>query len=936
MIYILAVTCYSISDYQGHRQQRAFVQYSFDNLEHPIEVKPHGNSKGKMPFSRSKPSTLSLLKTISETKPPTQALAEVENIRGGVMNAQSGCDLPRNRKQVYNLVSAKKRHEQKIPSLPSSVPRTDVLAQVMHMCKDTSGSQAYVRAVEAAPEPMCVLATDQQLADMERFATHDPSTVISIDPTFNLGPFYVTPITYQNLLVKTAKGNHPVLLGPVLVHQTKTFRPFHYFASTLVRLNPQLIRLKAFATDGESELIKAFGVTFPEAVHLRCTNHLRQNIKDKLRALNIPQDAWKEFLADIFGAQIGSHFETGLIDAQSESIFWKSLDGIKERWNNLERSYTPISSEPQFHEWFCRYKATDIVACVLPSVRAMAGVEDPSVHFTTNNSEALNHIIKYEVNWKESKLPTLIGHLKCISDRHAAELEKAVIGRGEWQFTLTNSHLQVPEVSWFSMCQEAKEKHMKRVFSEKVMPPRIRSTIKTPITSRSQSCEHTSLTDPGSSTATQADDNKENASPSCTGVLGIAVGNCGITTVSLPILQGMWKKAENLVQCTGDILKLPWSSDAKARLVKSSSSDHPHVVKTNPRNMWQYLCDDKCPMYKAYSLCSHVIAAAHDNSDLHTFLQYYTDSQRGPNLTAIAIQGMPVGSGRKGGIPKHKRNRKATPIQTRSVRPCLQTSTGDNNLKLAISDSGLHSLAHSSHLGTSGSSQLLYATPNPEQHLQDSSSSSRSGSVASALSTSVGPNQVQSPCGPTPCDHDYGSSAPVCTLSICTGQNQGQSTRTPNNHEQYCKGAPSNLCASVLDSPAIPALRHLTAPQPQSTWNDSTLAQGKLKENPFILKFKTNQIKICQACRQNYEGENDTLGLVVAHAERRMVSNLATGMQFLGRESNSHYHAHMRCLRMVKSSFMGRDLVIPTTVQENLTPIQKIYLATCLQASIAM
>ena len=84
----------------------------------------------------------------------------------------------------------------------------------------------------------------------------------------------------------------------------------------------------------------------------------------------------------------------------------------------------------------------------------------------------------------------------------------------------------------------------------------------------------------------------------------------------------------------------------KSRLVKSSSSDHPHIVKTNLRNLQQYLCDDKCPMYKAFPLCSHVIAAAHENCDLQFLLQYYTDSQHGPNLTALQLQGMPSGFGR--------------------------------------------------------------------------------------------------------------------------------------------------------------------------------------------------------------------------------------------------------------------------------------------------
>lgn len=49
-------------------------------------------------------------------------------------------------------------------------------------------------------------------------------------------------------------------------------------------------------------------------------------------------------------------------------------------------------------------------------------------------------------------------------------------------------------------------------------------------------------------------------------------------------------------------------------------------------------------------------------------------------------------------------------------------------------------------------------------------------------------------------------------------------------------------------------------------------------KKPFVLKLKTNQIHICQSCRKNYDGTNDTLELVVAHAERRLISNLATGV----------------------------------------------------------
>ena len=64
----------------------------------------------------------------------------------------------------------------------------------------------FFRSVEAAPEPMCILASRQQLVDMEHFCTGDSSCVLSVDPTFNLEPFSITPITYQNLLVETVRN----------------------------------------------------------------------------------------------------------------------------------------------------------------------------------------------------------------------------------------------------------------------------------------------------------------------------------------------------------------------------------------------------------------------------------------------------------------------------------------------------------------------------------------------------------------------------------------------------------------------------------------------------------------------------------------------------------------------------------------------------------
>ena len=96
------------------------------------------------PFSRSMPSTCTfkLLKRKAQSNPPPRALREVENSKGGVIGARSACELPRNRKQVYNIKAAVKSLPLQTPSTTNSVARTDVLAQVMLMCKESSGSQA--------------------------------------------------------------------------------------------------------------------------------------------------------------------------------------------------------------------------------------------------------------------------------------------------------------------------------------------------------------------------------------------------------------------------------------------------------------------------------------------------------------------------------------------------------------------------------------------------------------------------------------------------------------------------------------------------------------------------------------------------------------------------------------------------------------------------
>ena len=134
--------------------------------------------------------------------------------------------LPRNRIQISNY----RRVENK--------KNDNVLHSVMLECKLSQGTkEAFVRDIKAAPDPQCILCFDSQIADMERFLcdTNESHGILTIDPTYNLGEFYVTPTTYPHLMLEDIiTRKHPSLLGPVLVHQKMEFSTFNYFSSTLV------------------------------------------------------------------------------------------------------------------------------------------------------------------------------------------------------------------------------------------------------------------------------------------------------------------------------------------------------------------------------------------------------------------------------------------------------------------------------------------------------------------------------------------------------------------------------------------------------------------------------------------------------------------------------------------------------------------------------
>ena len=109
-----------------------------------------------------------------------------------------------------------------------------------------------------------------------------------MDPTFCLGDFDITVVTYRHLLLQSKwYMAPPVCVRPVCIHYKKTFKTYLFFSSSIIGQCRQLKAVRALGTDGEKALCNAFKHEFGFAQHPTCLLHVHRNVKERLRECNI-------------------------------------------------------------------------------------------------------------------------------------------------------------------------------------------------------------------------------------------------------------------------------------------------------------------------------------------------------------------------------------------------------------------------------------------------------------------------------------------------------------------------------------------------------------------------------------------------------------------------------------------------------------------------
>ena len=604
------------------------------------------------------PSTLDKLTEVASEKTPKLSVHAVSSYHGGVVGALSAESLPRNESQVKSI-------RQKLKSGSS----TDPLLSVMMMCKDTM--KGFVKTVTGAPDYMVFIAADRSLDNLVRFCTTDSSqlSILTFDPTFSLGAFDVTVSTYKHPLLVFYHPNehtsqHPNLLGPILIHQQKQFSNYHYFTSTLVGCRPKMRHLHAFGTDGEKALVQACHSQFPNAIHLRCWLHFKDNLSSKLeRDLRLPRNVTQEFIADIMGNV--STLEHGLVDAEDDEVFNAQLQSLEKVWNKREQACT--KDDPVFYDWFLEYCKDVMKDSMLLSVRKSAGLGNPPAPYYTNAVESMKSLLKLRTNFKKLEVTAFISKLKELVDNQFAEVDRAVAGLGEYKVSEEYPKFCINPAKWFTMSEDQRQRVLKRFQS--ILPLNF-PTEDYPHVSNSTSINEQSQDSGSASNSSHSDVNTQSDANL---LIGLAIPPYIADTI--------WKHARVLSENNSNFAEAPGNGGKVWLVARSSESvSKSYFVQIHKGH---YECESDCIYYQSCKVCAHIVAVAKKNGDLDSFLSWYNKRNHQVNTTAIAQNDLPLAS-----VGKKKAPRKGISKQkgAKIRKICVETDSTSWSLRPALAN----------------------------------------------------------------------------------------------------------------------------------------------------------------------------------------------------------------------------------------------------------
>lgn len=261
-------------------------------------------------------------------------------------------------------------------------------------------------------------------------------------------------------------------------------------------------------------------------------------------------------LYDIFGNP--AQLELGLVDAESESALDAMISSLEDVCNEREAQF---HDPPSFHAWFKMHSRDVIATTMLRPLCESAGLGSPPQEYYTNAIESKNNVLKQQVQYKASQLPTLLEHMKSLLGEQRMEIERAVATSGEYRLH--------PLYKMGKMTEDQQKNKMANFFHATLSPSSVTSNMGSSSSSTSQS---------------------------------------PLEELNLPqhMATTILSRAQNLVRDKDGMVPAPGYEDAW--IIKSLSGWKPLFV--HPSKTGGFCFDDSCLAYKSAKVCSHTVTAA--------------------------------------------------------------------------------------------------------------------------------------------------------------------------------------------------------------------------------------------------------------------------------------------------------------------------------------
>ena len=487
--------------------------------------------------------------------------------------------------------------------------KTSDFDQIIRMTID----KTFVQSFELHDrKPRAFLALKQQIDDVKFYCCGKDKVVLGIDPTYDLGPFYLTPTVWRHPVFENiTNGKNVMMPGPFMIHTKMDQNTFEYFGTNMSK---ELGNRKVhhFGSDGQKAMINGLKSTesFKESKHLICTIHHRKNCEEKLRSLGVKEFNRRRILRNIYGEQMENHRVEGLIDCESSERFDEMLEFYVPLWDMLERADT--DKEPQFSTWYKRHKAQQCKENMLKPLRQSAGLGEHAKQYTNNDSESLNSVIsrftKGKKTWEE-----MAKALQDFVESKYKELAMAIHGSGERRVAERFSHLKVSKDKWIKMTPEERKNHIGKIH----------------------------ITD------SVLEDDVEHGNRS----LSVAFEESGIGGFASTELAGVWKNASNLLGQENSMSQFPGQADFYACF----SGREVHTVHKNGKN--SFTCDSgKCKTYIYFDklFCHHTLAVAEKYGALADYI-CHINSRNSTRSVNVLIHEQCVGAGKKKSAPHNRK-----------------------------------------------------------------------------------------------------------------------------------------------------------------------------------------------------------------------------------------------------------------------------------------